>query len=120
MAWYEQISAANFRRHIISNAEFRIQQIKLIDIDYDGDLDILSVSSETGIGLWKNIGWNGHFKTREMLDSSVIGGNSISVHVQANDVGGVDVGAFLIPINRNRDIYTKLVRIADTRLFCEG
>ena len=32
-----------------------------------------------------------------MLDSSVIEGNSISVHVQANDVGGVDMGAFSSP-----------------------
>ncbi len=74
-----------------------MQQIKVFDIDNDGDLDILSVSSETGIGLWRNIGWYGQFKSREIFDSTIVDGNSVSVHVQQNEFCGVDIGAFSSP-----------------------
>ena len=80
VAWYENIDGeGNFgSQHIISSSADGAESVYSIDIDGDGDMDVLSASStDSKIAWYENTDGQGNFGLQQIISSNADGAKSV-------------------------------------------
>jgi fibronectin type 3 domain-containing protein len=92
IVWYENLEVGGYSsQNIISDAPLQHQDIKIVDLDADGDNDIVAVSIEDGRIVWhENLDGKGNFGPRLLLNDSQNLPNKIQLSDLDND-GDLDI-----------------------------
>jgi hypothetical protein len=89
VAWYENDGNENFTSHLITGYAFGPTSVYAEDIDGDGDMDVLSASSDDNLIAWYENDGNENF-TSDTITTSAIFASSVYA-VDVNSDGDMDV-----------------------------
>ncbi|MCA9196023.1 MAG: VCBS repeat-containing protein [Planctomycetales bacterium] len=87
VAWYERLASNQFQEHRVVHSQARPHALQLVDVDDDGDLDLLGAASGDYC-LWQND--NGKFDEPTILKTDVLLGYDVDTADMDSD-GWLDV-----------------------------